>query len=764
MVSEAALNGNGLFKVVSGEIKKVRKRNGRLVDFDVTKIVNAAYRALLATGEGGEEDAVNIAKKVYLELLKGVSLQENFTPGVEEIQDLVERHLIFADYAQTAKAYILYRKEHEDLREAGQEIPREVKDLALESSKHFKNSLAEFVYLRTYSRWRDDLGRREFWVETVDRFMDFMKENLGKKLSTKNFNEVREGILNQEIIPSMRLLWSAGTAARNNQVAAYNCSFISISDLLDFPEIMYISMCGTGVGYSVEEKSIERLPIIEVQTGKKLKTHVVGDSKEGWANAFYKGLRAWYRGRDIDFDYSKVRPKGARLKTMGGRASGSEPLMDLMGFAKEKILARQGKRLSTLDVHDIACKIGEIVVAGGVRRSAMISLSDLDDIDMRDAKRGQFWTNEPQRSMANNSAVYEEKPSATDFMKEWLSLAQSGTGERGIFNRGFLLDQAPERRREKLEKYVSYAGTNPCGEILLRSKQFCNLTAIVIRPKDTKKTLLRKIQLATLLGTYQASLTDFPYLSSEWKKNCEEEALLGVSFTGYYDNPLVRKTSMLQKLRDEAVKTNKHFAKKFGINPSTCVTCVKPSGNSSQLLDTSSGMHPRFSKYYVRRVRINATDPLLKMLNDQGVPTHPEVGQDPEKATSFVLEFPIKSPEDAILKDDVSAIELLEEWKKIKVNFTEHNPSATIYVGDDEWLEVANWVYENWEIVGGLTFLPRTDHVYQLAPYEEIDRKTYDALSKRVANIDFSKLMLYESSDNTEGAKEFACIGIECEI
>ena len=763
-VSAGAINGNGLFKVVNGEIKTVRKRNGDEVNFDVTKIVNAVYRALLASGEGDEEDAIKIAKKVYLELLKKSTDDENNISTVEEIQDLVEKHLIFADYAQTAKAYILFRKERADLREAKQDVPQKLKELAADSAAHFNNSLAEFVYYRTYSRWSDELGRREFWTETVDRYMEFMKENLGKKLSAKDFNEVREGILNQDVVPSMRLLWAAGDAARNTQVAAYNCSFISISELRDFAEIMYISMCGTGVGFSVEEKAVDRLPIIEPQSGKKLKEHIVGDSKEGWADAFLKGLKAWYKGRDVDFDYSRVRPKGARLKTMGGRASGPEPLMDLMSFSKDKILERQGKRLSSLDVHDIACKIGEIVVAGGVRRSAMISLSDLDDLEMRHAKQGQFWTNEPQRSMANNSAVYEEKPSATEFMDEWLALAQSGTGERGIFNRGSLIKQLPKRRKEKFEKQVRFAGTNPCGEIILRSKQFCNLTAIVVRPTDTKKSLSRKIRLATILGTYQASLTDFPYLSSDWKKNCEEEALLGVSFTGYYDNPLVRKSSVLKKLKDEAVDVNKIYSKKFGINQSTCVTCVKPSGNSSQLLDTSSGMHPRFSEYYVRRVRINSTDPLLKMLNDQGVPTHPEVGQDPEKATSFVLDFPVKSPENAILKDDLTAIELLEEWKKIKANFTEHNPSATIYVGDDEWLEVANWVYENWELVGGLAFLPRTDHIYQLAPYEEIDKKTYEALKKRVASVDFSKLILYEASDNTEGAKEYACVGIECEI
>lgn len=763
-VSLEALNGNGLMKIVDGEVVKIRKRNGELVDFDITKVVNASYKAMISTGEGNEEDAIKIAKKVYLELLKIDSQEENYIPSVEQVQDLVEKYLILSDLVQTAKSYILYRKERADLRKTREEVPEEVRKLAEESSKYFSSSLAQFVYYRTYSRWREDLGRREVWTETIDRFMGFMKENLKKKMSNGLHGEIRSALLNQEIVPSMRLVWSSGEAARATNVAAYNCSFISISELRDFAEVMYISMCGCGVGFSVEEKSIARLPIIKSQTGQKLKTHVVMDSKEGWAEAFLLATRTWFSGKDVGFDYSKVRSTGARLKTMGGRASGPEPLDDLMKYSKDKILRKQGKRLSSVDVHDIVCKIGEIVVAGGVRRSAMISISDLDDLEMRHAKQGQFWTNEPQRSMANNSAAYEEKPSSADFIKEWLALSLSGTGERGIFNRGSLMEQLPKRRAKKFSKYLSFSGTNPCGEIILRSRQFCNLTAVVVNAKDTQKDLLRKTRLASILGTYQASLTDFPYLNPEWKKNCEEEALLGVSFTGYYDNKTVSKPEVLAKMRDKAVSVNKRYAKKFGINQSTCVTCVKPSGNSSQLLNTASGMHPRFAKYYIRRVRINATDPLLKMLKDNGVPCHPEVGQDPENATSYVLEFPVKSPKNAILKDDITAIELLEEWKKIKMNFTEHNPSATIYVGDTEWLEVANWVYKNWDIVGGLSFLPRNGHLYKLAPYEAIDKKKYEELVSRIANIDFSKLYLYENDDNTKGAKEYACVAGGCEI
>lgn len=763
-VSKAAINGNGLMKIVEGEIKEVRKRNGQIVTFDIEKIVNAAYRAMLAAGEGGEKEAVKIAEKVYLELLKMNANGEEFIPEVEQIQDLVEKHLIFADFAQTTKTYILYRQKRTEAREKKLSVPENLKKEIRENSRFFKNHLAELVYYRTYSRWLDNKGRRETWKETVERFVSFMRENLGKKLTDREYNQVQKVILNQEVIPSMRLMWSAGKAARATNVAAYNCSFIAPTKLYDFGEMMYVLMCGAGLGFSVESLAAQQLPQIKKQTGEKARKHVVADSKEGWANAFVLGLKAWFNGKDIELDYSKIRSQGARLKTMGGRASGPQPLIDLMDFARTKVLKKQGKRLSNLDVYDIVCKIGEIVVAGGVRRSALISISDLEDEEMRHAKDGQFYIKENQRSMANNSAIYEEKPSAVEFLKEWEALAASGSGERGIFNRGGFKNQLPARRWEKFKKYFETSGINPCGEIILRSRQFCNLAAIVVHPNDDEESLLRKTRLATLLGTYQATLTNFPYLSKEWKKNCEEEALLGVSITGYFDNKTARKPEVLRKMKQESIRVNKKYAQRFKINPSTCITCVKPSGNSSQLLDTASGMHPRYAKYYVRRIRISATDPLYRMLKDQGIPCNPEVGQISDSATTYVLEFPIESPKGAILKDDLTAIEFLEHWKNLKENFTEHNPSATVYVGDDEWIEVGNWVYKNWNIVGGLSFLPRNNHIYKLAPYEEINKKTYKELSKRVANIDFSKLPLYESQDNTQGAKEYACVSGGCEF
>lgn len=750
-----ALNGHAF--------KRVRKRDGRMAAFDPEHITRAISKAMDAVGEGNEQDARQVTQKVVENIMRHNS--NGHAIGIEYIQDEVEKALILDDYARTAKAYILYRNKRaeERAKEVKRVVPDKVKQLHIESQKYFANPLAALVYYRTYSKWMPEEGRRETWVETVDRFMDFMEENLGDKLTLEEYTETRQAILDQDVCPSMRLLWAAGPAARRSNVAAYNCSYLAPTKLQDFGEIMYILMNGVGLGFSVEHENVEQLPQIQMQTGEKLPTHVVDDSKEGWADAFVLGLNTWFSGKDIDFDYSQIRPAGARLNTMGGRASGPKPLIDLIEFSRKKILSKQGRRLRTIDVHDMICKIGDIVVAGGVRRSALISLSDLDDHNMREAKMGQFYLSEPQRSMANNSAVYAQKPSTAEFMSEWMSLIKSQTGERGIFNRGGLEKQLPRRRWQAI-KDQRQTGVNPCGEIILRSKQFCNLTSIVVRAKDTAETLERKMKVATLLGTYQSTLTKFEYLSKEWQENCEEERLLGVSITGYYDNALSRDPYILKRLREVSIEVNQHYADRFGINRSTAITTLKPHGNSSQFLDTASGMHPRFAPYYVRRVRISKTDPLLATVRDQGVPCFPEVGQTEENAHTFVLEFPVAAPKGAITKDQVSAIELLQEWKKIKENFTEHNPSVTIYVGEDEWIEVANFLYENWDIVGGLSFLPRSDHVYQLAPYEEISQEEYERRVEAMGEVDFSQLYLYEQKDHTTGAKELACVSGACEI
>ncbi len=740
----------------------VRKREGQVVPFDGERIARAIAKAMKATGEGSEKNAAEVSEKVVRSL--GKKFPSDHILGIEEIQDTVEEELMAADFLQTAKAYILYREERAKLRESKKEIPDYVYDLARESKKYFRNPLGEFIYYRSYSRWLEQEGRRETWIETVERYVNFMKKNLGNKVTDEEYEELKQAILRQDVMPSMRLLWGAGHAAEVTNVTAYNCSFIAPARPRDFGEIMYLSMCGAGVGFSVEHQNVEELPLIKRQSGEKLPAHIIDDSKEGWSDALVLGLEAWFDGKDIDFDFSKIRPQGARLKTMGGRSSGPDPLRSVLEFARRKILAKQGRRLSTLDVHDVICKIGEVVVMGGVRRTALISLSDLDDKDMQTAKFGQFYLTEPQRAMANNSAVYNEKPSAAVFLEEWLSLTKSGSGERGIFNRGGLERQMPERRWKNFKAYHPTSGTNPCGEIVLRSKEFCNLSEIVARFEDTEETLLKKARLAAILGTYQSTLTNFKYLSPEWKKNCDEERLLGVSITGQWDSPAVRSAATLKKLKEMAVETNKVYAKKFGINQSASVTCVKPSGTVSQLVDAASGLHPRHAQYYIRRIRISATDSLFKMLRDQKIPFHPEVGQSSENATTYVLEFPVKAPDQSILKNDLSAIEQLEYWKMVKENYTEHNPSVTISVGENEWVEVADWLYKNWDMLGGLSFLPREDFVYQLAPYEEISKERYDELVSAFPQVDFSQILLYEREDETQGAKELACVGGTCEI
>ncbi|MBI3634570.1 MAG: ribonucleoside-triphosphate reductase [Candidatus Yonathbacteria bacterium] len=755
-------------KTLAGEKKNiilgVRKRNGSIVPYDMGRVTTAVFKALRSTGEGGHKEAEYIARKVESELKKISKVFKEFIPTVEGIQDIVERELILEEFVKTAKSYILYRRERSRVREKIGEVPEKVRKLVAEGEKYFKNTLSEFVYYRSYSRWLPNENRRETWIETVDRYMSFMKENLGKKLTEKEYAEVREAILKQDAMPSMRLLWGAGDAARKTNVTAYNCSFIAPSCAQDLGEIMYILMCGGGAGFSVESQNVQSFPQIKKQTGKILPTHIVADSKEGWADAYVLGLKTWFDGSDIKFDYSKIRPAGARLITMGGKSSGPEPLISLIDFSRERVLEKQGRRLSNLDLHDIVCKIGEVVVSGGVRRSALLSLSDLDDSDMRHAKDGQFYLNEPQRMMANNSAVYWQKPSNAEFLDEWVSLMKGGSGERGIFNRGSLGKQVPARRWKTLEKDFDTCGVNPCGEIILKSKQFCNLSEIVARARDTEASLLKKARIASILGTYQSTLTNFGYLSKEWKEHCEEERLLGVSITGQWDCKAVRDPKVLSKIRDETIKVNKEYAKRFGINASSAVTAVKPSGTVSQLVDASSGMHPRNSQYYIRRIRIAATDKLFMMMRDQGVPYHPEVGQSMDSAITYVFEFPVKAPEKSIYKDDQSAIEQLEYWKMVKENYTEHNPSVTISVGEDEWITVANWLYNNWDIIGGLSFLPRSNHVYRLAPYEEITKEKYEEMVKKFPHIDFSKIVSYEKEDQTQGSKELACMAGVCEI
>ena len=745
-------------------VKRIIKRSGEIVNFDFERIVRAINKAMLAVGEGSEEEASLVANKVYADLVRVSKKYKNFIPDVEGVQDTVENELIASDYPRTAKSYILYRAERSKQREKNIEVPAAVKKLAEESKKAFRNPLGEFVYYRTYSRWIDEDSRRETWTETVNRFMSFMRENMKDKLTEKEYEEVHAAIFNQEAMPSMRLLQFAGPAARRNHASVYNCSFIAPQTYQDFAEIMFLSMSGAGVGFSVESYAAQSLPQIQYQKNTKVTDYVVEDTREGWSDSLAYGMEKWFQGQDVKFDYSKLRPAGARLKTTGGKSSGADPLIQIHQFVKNKILSRQGQHLSNLDVHDIVCMIGMGVVSGGVRRTALISVFDQKDESIRTCKSGQFWMSEPQRSLANNSAVYDKKPTNAEFLEGWIDLVKSGSGEPGIFNRGGLRQTMPESRAKLSEGWWDKFGTNPCGEIILRPKQFCNLSEVVARHEDTKKDLLRKIRIATIIGTYQSTFSDFIYLSPEWKKNCEEERLLGVSITGMWDCPAVRNPETLRELREETVKVNKIYAKRFGINSSASITCVKPSGNLSQTVDCSSGMHARHSEYYIRRVRISATDSLFKMMKDQGVPYHPEVGQTPENATTYVIDFPVKAPADSKFKDDLTAIDQLEFWKMVKVNYTHHNPSVTISVGDNEWVGVANWVYDNWDIVGGLSFLPKSNHVYQLAPYEECTKEKYEEVLAKFKDLDFSKIVIYEKLDETNVKAELACAGGKCEV
>ena len=625
----------------------------------------------------------------------------------------------------------------------------------------FQNELSKFVYYRTYSRWDDGKMRRESWDETVARAVVFLKKVSKNKLKKSDYELIHQYILEMKVMPSMRLLWTAGKPAEINNVAIYNCSTVPIDSLHSFAEVYFLLMSGAGVGVDVSKRYIEKIPKVKKLNGERQKI-VFDDSKEGWAIGTMEVCQAMWEGCDVEWDLSKLRPQGARLKTFGGRSSGPGPLDETLHFIKHMVEAHRDRKLSSINAFDIITKIANSVVVGGVRRSSIITLSDLYDSGMRNAKQGQFWVTNAHRAMSNNSAIYDVKPNSIDFMKEWLALAESGTGERGIFNRYSINSLIPKRRRKRQDWT-----TNPCGEIILRPRGFCNLTEVVIRAEDTLETLMEKIKVATMIGTIQSTLTDFSLLDDlhdDWKKNAEEERLLGVSMTGQMDNPDILTPGNLQALRDYSVGVNVETAGRLNINRSVAITTTKPSGTVSTLVNSSSGFHPRFADYYIRRVRISATDPLFKMMRDQGVTFHPEVGQPVETAQTWVVEFPVKAPENSVKVKDVDAISQLKQWLKIKHNYTEHTVSATIYVKPDEWFEVGNFVYENFDDLVGVSFLPKDDHIYQLAPYEEIDEKTYDTLLADFPKIDYSMLSKYETEDNTTGAQTVACSGDSCEI
>ena len=638
----------------------------------------------------------------------------------------------------------------------------------------------EYIHLSRYARWDYDLGRRETWDETVGRYFNFftewLEEKNGYKLENGERTKLENAVNELNVMPSMRCLMTAGPALKKENVAGYNCSYVKVDSPRSFDEILYVLMNGTGVGFSVEQEYINQLPIVPEELYDTDTVVVVTDSKLGWAKAFKELVSLLYGGHIPKWDVSKVREAGAPLKTFGGRASGPAPLVDLFKFTINTFRNSLGRKLHPVECHDIVCKTAEIVVVGGVRRSALISLSNLNDREMRFAKHGEWHTHNVQRALANNSVNYKEKPDVGTFMREWLSLYDSKSGERGIYN-GMsakkTVEQLNERYKDGDGKFITRRatredfGTNPCSEIILRSREFCNLSECVVRREDTRESLKEKVRTAAILGTFQSTLTEFKYLSREWKKNCDEERLLGVSLTGIMDNPLTNGSkkgldTLLEELRDIAYETNKEWADKLGIPVSAAITCVKPSGTVSQLVDSASGIHARHNPHYIRTVRADNKDPLCKLMQDMGFPNEVDITK-PEHTTVF--SFPQKSPKGATCRNDMTALEQLELWKVYAESWCEHKPSVTISVKEDEWVEVAAWVYDHFDSISGISFLPFSEHVYRQAPYQDCTEEEYkEALKTMPKNVDWAELSKYESQDYTIASQELACTAGGCEI
>jgi len=626
----------------------------------------------------------------------------------------------------------------------------------------------QYIHLSRYSRYRYEDNRRETWEETVDRYFEFFKDHLKEQcdfnLTPKIVEQLKESVLNLKVMPSMRCLMTAGDALKRENVAGYNCSYIAVDSLRAFDELLYVLMNGTGVGFSVERQFVAELPKINDEFHDTDTVIMVSDSKLGWAKALRELIHLLMAGQIPQWNLTRIRPAGAPLKTFGGRASGPEPLEDLFSFCVNIFRNSAGRKLTSLEAHDICCKIAEVVVVGGVRRSALISLSNLSDDRMRLAKSGRWWESNVQRALANNSACYTEKPDMGIFMDEWKALYESKSGERGMFNRTAAKTQAAKNGRRDADHNF---GTNPCSEIILRDREFCNLTEIVIRENDTEESLKEKVRTATILGTWQATLTNFKYLNKKWRENCEEERLLGVSMTGIMDCQLTNHgngdlSALLQKLKQVAIDTNLQWSKKLNINQSVAITCVKPSGTVSQLTDTASGIHARHNPYYFRTVRADKKDPLAKMMYEQGFPCEDDVTK-PDH--TWVFSFPIKGPEKGIYRKDMSAIEHLELWKIYQDNWCEHKPSITISVKEDEWMSVGAWTFNNFEYMSGVSFLPFADHSYRQAPYQDCTKSEYETLLRKMPKeVDWSKLSEYEKQDMTIGSQELACSADGCEV
>ena len=736
---------------------EVTKRDGSRVAFDIRRI----DRAIGACLDSLEQPANIERRELTQAVAHAIAARfQDEVPTVEQIQDLVEVTLLAYGEIEAARAYISYRNHHAELRT--NMVPAEVREAFEADKERFPTPMQQFQFYDKYSRFNWDLKRRETWEETVDRNVSYMRwlvDNFAEgSLNPEVFNLIRDYMLNQMAMPSMRSLAMAGEAAKRNGLSIYNCSYLPVSDLEAFSEMMLISMAGCGVGYSVERQYVEQLPRVQRQTGE-VSEFWVEDTTEGWAESLLFGMREWFAGRDVVFHYDLIRPAGSILKVKGGRASGPEPLKFVHAFARKRILARQGTTLTTLDAHDIACATGGAAVSGGQRRTAMIALFDWDDVAMRTCKDGHLTGDLEVRWNANNSAVWPDDITQADVAEQLLTMYRANRGEPGIFSRSNANRTRPARRAP------ADFGTNPCGEINLRPYGLCNLSIAVARPDDTEQTLHHKVEIASLIGTIQSLATNFPGMRDEWVANCEDERLLGVDIMGQMDVPLLDDGDLQERLKRSAIEANEFWAGQLGINPAASVTCGKPGGNSSVLLDASSGQSARWAPYYLRRTRVNITTPLYRVLKDAGVPMSPENGQSPLNANTWVVAWPIKAPEGAVTRNDRTALEQCEYWKMTKTRFTEHNPSVTITYQPDELLDIINWVWENREVIGGMTFYPASDASFEQAPLEEITREEYEQAMAEFPDIDYSLLYTYESEDMTTAAQEIACFaGESCEI
>ena len=740
-------------KIMARIPTSITKRDGRVVAFEVDKIkkaIEACFRDIDSIPSVSFEELISRVVN-----LVGSKFEK---PTVEQVQDAVEVVLQAAGEFEAAKSYILYRAEHAKLREV-RPVPAEVQAAFVESDKYFGNQIQKFQFFDKYSRFNYDLGRRETWRETVDRAVSYLSEISENKLQASDYERIRKSVLEMKSAPSMRLLAMAGPAARRNNIGIYNCSYQPVDSLDSFVEALLISMNGCGVGFSVESKYVENLPRVKRQIGGEPLYCQVEDTTEGWADALRLGLQTWFEGGDVSFDYSALRPAGAILRIKGGRSSGPEPFRKMMEFVRERVLSRQGSFLRPLDAHDIMCEVGNAAVSGGMRRTAMISLFDFDDAEMRNCKSGDFERDNSQRWNANNSAVWPSQGlTQLDIVKQMMEMVENGRGEPGIFNRQGAINMRPARREE------AEFGTNPCGEIILRPYEFCNLSIAIARKEDTYESLKDKVEVAAIIGTIQAMATNFPGLRPTWKKNCEEERLLGVDINGQLDSLVAQDPAVQGRLRQVAIETNRVYAEKLGINQAAAVTCVKPSGNSSQLFNCSSGIHARWAANYVRNIRVSTHSPIYKVLKDEGVPMDPENGQSFESANTFVVHFPVKSPDGAKLRKSMSAIDQCNYWLQNKINWTEHNPSVTITYYPHEVIDLVKWVWDHRDLIGGMAFLPAFDAAYAQMPYQEISSAEYEKLAAVFPAIDFSKLYRYEEEDYTKAAQELACVAGACDI